>query len=495
MHGHPDYSSKRIAMKRLALLPLALLFATPASAFDSGSTGVDGTFAPQVDTTLALPADGIFNFAHIDIPSGVTVRFTRNAANTPVTLLVSGNAIIAGTIDLDGEWGAPVGTSGDGALGDDGTPGKGAPGGYDGGSGGAVNPLQLAPGGTGLGPGGGGGGVVYLENGVYKPTGAAGASYGTDGEAYWYAVGKGLVASQGYGSPELLPLIGGSGGGGGGGGNLLAGAGGGGGGGAILIAVSGTTNLSGAIYARGGKGGDSAGVDVGAAGGGGSGGAIRIATTRLEGNGILNASGGNAGTTPDWLHTAGRGGDGRIRLEAEEFTRTAVSTPSFSFSSAPDPAFLADLPALRFTSVAGVAAPAQPTGSADITLPADTVNPVTVELAATGIPLGNTIEVTVVPATGAPNSAISSPLAGTIDNATASVNVELSPGPSTLMAETTYTIVAALGDTLAPLAGGERVERVRLAAALNGPGSVTLITVSGKEYTHPAGKVPLMPAG
>ena len=52
-----------------------------------------------------------------------------------------------------------------------------------------------------------------------------------------------------------MPMIGGSGGGGGAGGTSFTGSGGGGGGGAILIASSGTLNLTGRIYAQGRGGG------------------------------------------------------------------------------------------------------------------------------------------------------------------------------------------------------------------------------------------------
>ena len=477
-------------MKRLTALPLALLLAAPAFAFDSGSTGTDGAFTPVVDTTLPLPADGVFNFTDIDIPTGVTVRFARNATNTPVTLLVSGNVNIAGTIDLDGDAAAATGTANDGVLGDDGNPGTGGPGGFDGGHGGAANQTELAPGGAGLGPGGGRGGVVWQ---IYTPTSGSGAGHATDGEVTWDSSYRGVLPGKSYGSPTLLPLIGGSGGGGGSGGRVMGGAGGGGGGGAILIAASGTTNITGAILARGGRGGDTGGIEAGTGGSGGSGGAVRIVTTRLEGNGSITASGGGFGYAPEHRFYGAAGAPGRIRLETEEMIRTATTIPEYTFSD-PGPVFIAGLPSLRITRIAGVDVPAQPTGSADVTLPADTVNPVTVELATTGVPVGNTVKVTVTPATGTISSVISPALDGAIDNASASVAVDLPSGRSTLMAETTYTIVAALGDTLAPLAGGERVERVRLTAALNGPGTVTLITVSGKEYTHRADKVPLMPA-
>mgnify|MGYP001590922813 CR=1 FL=1 len=149
--------------------------------------------------------------------------------------------------------------------------------------------------------------------------------------------------------------------------------------------------------------------------------------------------------------------------------------------------FVAGLPTLRITSVAGVAAPATPTGNADITLPATTTNPITVAFATTGVPVGNTVKLTVKPANGAPVSVVSPALTGTTDAATASVSVDLPSGPSVLEATTTYTIVASLGDALGnQFAEGERVEKIEVAASTAGPSMVTLITVSGKRVTMPS---------
>jgi hypothetical protein len=211
----------------------------------------------------------------------------------------------------------------------------------------------------------------------------------------------------------------------------------------------------------------------------------------------LNAQGA-VPTNPTGTCNAERGGNssaGRIRIEAETITRTAASDPPHTFG-APGPVFIAGLPTLRITTVAGVAAPAEPTGTADVTLPASTANPVVVEFATTGVPVGNTVKLTVKPASGVPISAISPALTGTTENATASVSVSLPSGPSTLEATTTYTIVAALGQDLGVrFADGERVESIELAASLSGPSTVTLITVTGKRYTVPSAEVAAMVVG
>ena len=112
---------------------LAVITPGPVSAqtFSSGSTGADGVFAPPANVTLAVPPSGVFNFTNVTIPSGVTVRFTRNAANTPVTILATGNITIAGTVDVSATSGGNVvnGTF----LGSN--AGIGGPGGFDGGNG------------------------------------------------------------------------------------------------------------------------------------------------------------------------------------------------------------------------------------------------------------------------------------------------------------------------------------------------------------------------
>ncbi len=292
-----------------------------------------------------------------------------------------------------------------------------------------------------------------------------------------------------YGSSTILPLIGGSGGGGGSGGVSFPGAGGGGGGGAILIASSGTINLTGSIVASGGAGGSGAGANLGGAGGGGSGGAVRLIATTITGNGPISAGSGPAGTVPccqfGFVGAAGDGAPGRIRLEAETFNRTAGTSPAASIAL-PGPVFVAGAPTLTIASVAGVSAPANPTGNADITLAATTPNPVTVVFTTSGVPVGNIVQLTVVPAFGPKTVTVTPALTGSTASASASVAVTLPVGSSVLQAQTTFTIVAALGDLLRNFAGNERVERITLSATYGGKSKATLITVSGREYEAPA---------
>lgn len=461
----------------IALLSFALGSST-AHAFDSGSTGADGAFSPQVDTTLQLPPDGIFNFTTVNIPSGVTLRFARNTTNTPVTILASGNVTISGTINISGLASTNVGAAGGGNLGDDGLPGAGGPGGFDGGSGGAKQLVSVASriSGAGLGPGGGGGeqnvcggGGGFAGNGVNGGFSSCRSVSGRGG--------------QSYGNATLLPLIGGSGGGGAG---FQLSAGSGGGGGAILIAASGTLTHTGAIRANGGTSGSSAGVNPGATGGGGSGGAVRLVATTLAGNGSITASGGGRGSnSSNGNRVGGVGSVGRIRLEAEIILRTSGTTPAFSFAG-PQDLFVAGLPSLRITRVAGADAPAIPTGSADIILPETTPNPVTVEFATIGVPVGNTVELTVTPSTGTPVAAISGALAGTEANATASVSVNLPNGPSVLSAEVSFTVTLAMQEQFSPLTNGQQIARVKLSVDPKRGSLTTFITQSGEEFVWPS---------
>src|SRR5439155_16992616 len=147
---------RRQAMQNMLILAigaaagLLALGGGPAAAqtFNSGSTGADGAFSPTTSTTVPLPASGVFNFTTVTIPAGVTVRFTKNAANTPVTILAQGDVTIAGTIDVSGSPGGP-GVANATNLAN--TAGAGGPGRFDGGLG--ATGIASTTGGAGLGPG------------------------------------------------------------------------------------------------------------------------------------------------------------------------------------------------------------------------------------------------------------------------------------------------------------------------------------------------------
>ncbi|HRI12620.1 MAG TPA: kelch repeat-containing protein, partial [Verrucomicrobiota bacterium] len=131
--------------------------------------------------------DGIFNFTTGDVPPGVTMTFKKNAANTPVRLLFTGDFTVRGAISVDGGYGA--------ANLPEGVVARGGPGGFDGGRGGIpFNRSSSFAGVAGQGPGGGGAGVTRRQDG-------SDGLHNNDG---------------GYGNNFLQPLTGGSGGGGGG---------------------------------------------------------------------------------------------------------------------------------------------------------------------------------------------------------------------------------------------------------------------------------------
>jgi hypothetical protein len=496
----------------------SLVLAPAAWAFNSGSTGADGALAPTVpNVEIQVPQSGVLNYTTINIPAGTTVKFKRNTLNTPVYILASGDVNIAGMIDIRGTDGKHVGTYGDGNIADDGIAGVGGPGGYDGGRGGKDD-LALRPeyirGGSGLGPGGGKGGIEGADGcapttiGRYVKHIGMGASHATAGSNSWYiawnwgcTVQPSPDQAKPYGSPLLQPLIGGSGGGGGRGGANYAGSGGGGGGGALLIASSGTINIAagGSIDATGGEAGGAAGTNSGSSGGGGSGGAIRLVATRVQGAGSLLAPGGcrhnNNAPRQDCLNAdpthfrygEGYGGaPGRIRIEGEQIQFTGTSNPLY-VADQPGPIFLSSVPAIRITSVAGVNVPPNPTGTADVTLPTNVANPVTINVETTNVPTGNTVLVKMIPAYGNPVEVLSPAITGSTATGNTSVQLALPQGPSVLQATTTYTVVVAMGEALSRFANNERVEKVQLIATLGGAGNqAKLITVSGKEYLVPA---------
>ncbi|WP_186406699.1 hypothetical protein [Candidatus Accumulibacter aalborgensis] len=158
-----------------------------------------------------------------------------------------------------------------------------------------------------------------------------------------------------------------------------------------------------------------------------------------------------------------------------------TTSPTFTFGL-PGSLFVTGQPALRFATVAGIPVPASPTGFGDVTIPTTTANPVTLTLATSGIPIGSTVKVSVIPRYGAPVTVDSPPTAGSPDNATTSVSVDIPFGNNVLSAQTTYTVVAATGDALSRFAQGERVEKVTLTSTFGQGNKTTLHTVTGKRF-------------
>jgi len=429
----------------LICLGVFLFGAVPVhgQSFLSGSTGADGPFAPTSSQAVQVPPGGVFNFTTINIPTGVAITFIRNASNSPVTMLATGNVTIAGAINISGATGGI--RSG----------GSGGPGGYKGGVG-AISVDGFTTAISGDGPGGGSGGAGNNDGG-----GGGYALAGQDGGP----IGKG---GPSYGIRTLLPLLGGSGGGGSGTGGTASGGGGGGGGGAILIASSGSITFNAAsIIATGGSGAFSGFVG----GGGGAGGAIRLVANTIAGSVTMNVSGGGSGS----------GGSGYIRIEAFDSSSLNLNATPVLSLGLPQSAIPPDAPSLRIASVAGIA-PVSTAGSLqgvpDILLPSTQANPVAVAIEAANIPVGSIVDVTVTPDVGARTTFQSTPLAGaqSASTATASVNIP-SAGMSVITAKVSITLVS----SAQPLfIDGERVNRIDIGVAWRGASEVTWVTQSGR---------------
>lgn len=266
---------------RPTLIVLLTFVSVPAGLSQPFSAGSNGSYGPiniTTNTTLDIPLDGIFHATTISVAANRILTFRKNAMNTPVYLLASGDVTITGVIDLQGRNGNNV------------VGGESGPGGFNGGNPGSVS----VPPGAGHGPGAGKGGV-----GSRTVDGAGPGAYATVVNVT--STNRGAV----YGSALLVPIVGGSGGGGTAG---TPGAGGGGGGGAVLIASNTRIDVTGLIDVDGAT--SSANTDNGA-----SGGAIRLVAPVVAGTATLSANG------------SGGGGSGRIRVDT--LNRT---TMSFSFS-------------------------------------------------------------------------------------------------------------------------------------------------------------------
>lgn len=466
----------RLTLKRLqvAVLGLVLSFALsiawmPAAAraqlntFSSGSTGADGAFAPATSQTIQVPESGGFNFTTINIPTGVTITYTRNSKNSPVTILATGDVTIAGTISISGGNGLNNGGGG-----------RGGPGGYDGGAAGFG--FDTFVGATGDGPGGGGGGSSTAGTNLGGGGGGGYAIAGITGGAQ-NANSLGGAGGAKYGSSTILPLIGGSGGGGGGAVAGNRGGAGGGGGGAILIASSTSINFTGTISSLGGSGGFVGAA--GAGGGGGSGGVIRLIANTITGAGALNVSGANGGVTSSFPG-GGNGAPGFVRIEAFNFSVFNPNVPTNSaFFSLPNPVTAPSAPSLRIASVAGVAAPATPLGSLagmpDIVVPSTTTNPVTVAIEAMNIPAGTVVQVTLIPLNGSRINVQTGPLSSTQPASSASASLSLPSGMCVLTASAVVDV-----SSQAMFMDGERVNRIEVAAGYDRASELTYVTQSGR---------------
>lgn len=442
--------------------------------FVSGSTGSDGAFSPTANITVQVPESGVFNYTTFNIPSGVTVKYTPNSQNTPVTILTTGNVTIAGIINLDGEAGNTNGSGG-----------KGGPGGWKGGTGGFLIDNFGGMNGDGRGGGIGGGSL----NGT-TPGGGGGGGFALNGNnANNNQAGNALIGQGGaaYGVSSLLPLTGGSGGGGGGSApNTYRGGAGGGGGGAILIASSGTITLSNYIYARGGNG--AATYGTAGSGGGGAGGAVRLVANTITGAGYIDVRGGGGGSVSYGVSSGGTGSRGFIKFEAFDFTGNTINPNGVPVStSQPNPVTIPSNPLIRIASIAGVTVPLVTRGSLqgtpDLTLPGALTNPVTVQLEATNLPVDSVAQVIVTPPNGARTVYQATPLTGTTNLSTATASISIPPGMSVITVSLTVNLQTA---KLQPIfIEGERIKQIEVATNLGGESETIYITEKGKRLKFP----------
>jgi len=450
------------------LCPMVLMVMVPClvqAAFDSGSTGADGAYAPIASEAKQIPENGVFNFTTVTIPTGVTITFKKNSQNTPVTILASGDVTINGAIDVSGFGGNNI------------IPGAGGPGGFYGGQGAAA----YGTGKRGEGPGGAGGGAPRT-NDYYSAGGGGGGGFAASGAAGSSNNVSGGAGGSAYGNERILPAIGGSGGGGAGGTNTYVGGAGGGGGGAVVIASSGSITVNGSISANGGAGASYSSINTNgyaSGGGGGSGGSIRLIANTISGNGGITANGGGAG---NGYNSGGAGAVGRIRFEASSVLRTAGSSPPMSLGY-PYAVTPPNMPTLTITSIGGVQVPAVPGGAfgnPDVMLPFNTANPVTIIVTGTNIPTGQTVTVKASPSVGSATTSTGT-LSGTDTSSSVSVSLTIATAyPSIITASVTFQLASLNG--FGPVyAAGEKVKFVRVAANVGGKSSVTYITESGKE--------------
>ena len=354
-------------MRKLTLLiPLIGSLGVMLSSGQGFNSGSDGSYGPlniTSNTTLSMPASGIFHCTTINIAAGTTLRFTRNALNTPVYLLATSNVTVSGIIDVSGSDANPAIPTG----------GAGGPGGFDGGKPGFGSSV---PPGAGYGPGGGRGGVT-TSGGTIDAHG--GGSYSTAG-TYGSSTNDGAI----YGSPLLIPLVGGSGGGGGTG---SPGVGGGGGGGAILIASNTRIDIPSGGIVRANGAGPNAHYHCG------SGGGIRLVSPVVAGTGSLEASA--------YTSTCG---NGRIRIDSIDRTNLQLSLIPAAGSSVGSTMFVfpTPIPRLDLIEAAGTVIPEGNPDPVYIQLPFGSTTDRTVTVQARDFGAVVPIRVTLTPDSGDP---------------------------------------------------------------------------------------------
>ncbi len=358
----------------LAVLAAGTLHAAP---FSAGSDGSMGNLVINVNTNIDLPPDGVLRVISLTVNSGRVLTFNKNPLNTPVRILSQGDVLINGQI------GVSAGHANGGA------PGRGGPGGFDGGFGGyGLGTFTI--GGDGTGPGRG----RRIEGAAYPYFHSAA-----------HVDNAGLNTNK-YGSALVVPLIGGSGGAGQDG---NPGTGGGGGAGAILIASDTRITLNGTIDANGGNGA-----------GGGSGGAVRLVAPIITGTGTFDVRGGGG----FWAN----GSQGRVRIDCED--RYAFRSLRFQGRVTQGSQMFVDPPpggVLNIIEAAGQTIPVPATTGVQVNLPAGSSQNRQVKIAGSGFTGNVPITVVVTPETG-PSSTYDTVIPITGGNGQVAVDVVIPVG-------------------------------------------------------------------
>jgi hypothetical protein len=150
-------------------------------------------------------------------------------------------------------------------------------------------------------------------------------------------------------------------------------------------------------------------------------------------------------------------GQGIVRIEGNSGTYAGyIDTLRGTVLAAPQPVIPSDFPTLRITSIGGIAVGPNPTGVAstpDVTFPTAPSGPVTVNLAASSVPAGTTVDVRASPLVGAATTATSTALTGTLQNSTATASLTIPPGAGVITAVTSFPVTTAMLDRLPHIPG------------------------------------------
>jgi hypothetical protein len=211
-----------------------------------------------------------------------------------------------------------------------------------------------------------------------------------------------------------------------------------------------------------------------------------IARSVTGNNSIIRVNGGVSIAPIGGGYATGQGGGGFIRFDAFTVSGMFFTAPSnlpISFGR-PTPVFPENAPQLRIASIGGVATPANPAASfqfaPDVTLPTAQVNPVTITVAGSGIPVGTVVNLLISSENGAQTRIAMPALSGSDANSTTSVQATLPNGMSVIYASATVGLIGAQPTAV----NGDVIEKKEYLAGLGGATQVRYVGRSGRLYTE-----------